>query len=359
MKRHDCQWSVLAPGAFVVLLCVLSIQVCDADEGPTKTSVPIILDTDMANDCDDAGALAVLNALADRGEAQILAVVTNRKCVAGVSGGTCDAINTYYGRPDIPIGTDKNGATFRRNNPSTYTPTLFNDFPHDSPVDAELPDALDVYRKALADANDNSVVICSVGALSNLDDLVNSNGDEHSPLSGVELIKQKVRQTVIMGGHFPRSSKPETNIWLDPPAAVAVVLQWPGTIVWQGFEIGTVLQCGATLKQTPQDNPVRRAFELRPYLDGFAIDHGKPAHDQAAVLLAVRGIQPELWNVSGNGRVVVDSDGHTEWKPGQQFQHRYVSIKGRPDRLTAMIEELMTTTPSRPLEVGPVTNPGE
>ena len=41
---------------------------------------PVIFDTDMANDCDDAGALAVLNALADKGEARILAVVTNRKC---------------------------------------------------------------------------------------------------------------------------------------------------------------------------------------------------------------------------------------------------------------------------------------
>ena len=44
-----------------------------------ESPVPIIFDTDMDNECDDAGALAVLHALADEGEAEILAVVTNRR----------------------------------------------------------------------------------------------------------------------------------------------------------------------------------------------------------------------------------------------------------------------------------------
>ncbi|QDV41232.1 Inosine-uridine preferring nucleoside hydrolase [Stieleria neptunia] len=321
--------------SLLILVAFPSVATVAADP------VPIIFDTDMAGDCDDAGALAVLNALADRGEAQILAVVTNRKCAAGVSGGASDAINTFYGRPDIPIGTDKDGAKVRWNKPSTYTPTLFGDFPHDSPVDSELPDALDVYRKTLATAQDNSVVICSVGALSNLEDLLNSSGDGHSPLTGIQLIDAKVRQTVIMGGEFPRSSHPETNLKLDPPAAVAVVHEWPGPILWQGFEIGAALHCGAKLKDASADNPIRRAFALRPYLGGFAIDHGKPAHDQAAVLLAVRGIEPEWWTVSGDGRVVVDSDGHTRWYSDPRMQHRYVSIKGRPDGLANIIEELM------------------
>ncbi len=42
---------------------------------PASEPVRVILDTDMASDCDDAGALAVLNALADCGEAEIVAVV--------------------------------------------------------------------------------------------------------------------------------------------------------------------------------------------------------------------------------------------------------------------------------------------
>tara|TARA_R110002049_G_scaffold27321_2_gene94081 strand:- start:189867 stop:190865 length:999 start_codon:yes stop_codon:yes gene_type:complete len=307
--------------------------------------VKVIFDTDMDGDCDDAGALAVLNALADAGETEILAVVTNRRGSSGASAAACDVINTYYGRGDIPIGTDKDGAKIKSRVHSTYAPALRDEFPHDSLADDSMPDAIDVYRSTLASQPDASVVICSVGALSNLEDLLNSPADSHSKLTGTELIEQKVRKTVIMGGAFPRSSKPETNIILDVPAAVAVVNRWPGEIIWQGFEIGAALHCGQTLKQVSAKNPVRRAFELRPFMGGFAIDRGKPAHDQAAVLLAVRGIEPSLWKPVRGGRVIVDSDGHTEYRRGQAKSHTYVEIKGRPDRLTKIIDDLMTTKP--------------
>nr|ADY60760.1 Inosine/uridine-preferring nucleoside hydrolase [Rubinisphaera brasiliensis DSM 5305] len=318
---------------------------CLSNDLAAAEPVPVIFDTDMANDCDDAGALAVLNALADNGEANILAVVTNRKCPSGVSGAACDAINTYYGRGDIPIGTDKDGAKVPWKSPSSYTPILSADFPHDSDEDASLPDALTVYRKTLAAAADNSVVICSVGALSNLEDLLNSPGDEHSPLTGKELITRKVQRTVIMGAAFPRSARPETNIRLDPPAAVAVVCEWPGEIIWQGYEVGAALHCGQSLLQVPEDNPVRRAFELRPFLGKRSIDRGKPAHDQAAVLLAVRGIDEKYWRQSPFGRVVIDSDSHSEWKPQANGRHCYVAIEGHPDDLAGLIDELMTQPP--------------
>ncbi len=310
-----------------------------------ESPVQIIFDTDMDNDCDDAGALAVLHALADKGEAEILAVVTNRRGKSNASAAACDVINTFYGRPDIPIGTDKDGAKFGWNRVSPYTQALRDGFSHDSKADEEMPDALPLYRKTLAAAADKSVVICSVGALSNLEDLINSGGDDFSRLSGTELIQQKVRRTVIMGGAFPRSAKPETNIRLDISAAVSVVNRWPGEIIWQGYEVGAALECGASLKSASKENPIRRAFELRPHMDGFAIDRGKPAHDQAAVLLAVRGAEPTLWNVVAGGRVTVDSDGHTEYRTDRDRKHLYVEIKGRPDRLASIIDALMVTKP--------------
>lgn len=303
--------------------------------------VPIILDTDMAGDCDDAGALAVLNELADRGEAEILAVITNRADAAGLSAAACDAINTFYGRGDVPLATDKDGAKFNWNKPSPYTPSLARDFAHDCPDDRDCADALDLYRKTLAAADNQSVVICSVGALSNLEDLLNSTADQHSPLGGEELIRAKVKRTVIMGGHFPRSAKPETNLRLDPAASVCVTHRWPTEIIWQGYEVGAALHCGKSLQACGANNPVRRAFQLRPYLGASSLDHGKPAHDQAAVLLAVQGVVESLWKLSPAGRVVIDSDGHSEWKPDRQGRHRYVEIKGRPDALVTLIDQLM------------------
>ena len=212
-----------------------------------------------------------------------------------------------------------------------------------------MPDALTVLRRTLAAAADQSVTYCSVGALSNLEDLIRSQPDDLSPLSGLELIKKKIKLTVIMGGGFPRTANPETNIKLDPAAAVTVVNEWPGPILWQGYEVGAALITGSELQKTPETNPVRRAFELRMHHGAPALAHGKPSHDQATVLLAVRGPQPELWDVIEKGRVVFDSDGHCQWSRDWAKAHRYVKIKESSKALTNLIGELMSAAPaSRP-----------
>lgn len=312
----------------------------------TAAPVKVIFDTDMANDCDDAGALAVLHALADRGEAEILALVTNRKDPSNASAAACSAINRWYGRPGIPIGTDKDGAKIRGGRPSSYAPALRDAFPHTAKPDDAMPDAITVLRRALAAQPDGSVTYCSVGALSNLEDLIRSKPDALSPLSGLELIEKKIRLTVIMGGGFPRTANPETNLKLDPAAVVTVVNEWPGPILWQGYEVGAALITGAELKSTPPTNPVRRAFELRQHHGHPALEFGKPSHDQAAVLLAVRGPQPDLWEVIDQGRVVCDSDGHTQWSRDWAKKHRYVKIRGSPRALTSLIGELMAAPPA-------------
>lgn len=347
-RRKDAKGKAKFLGVFafwreILVVCAGLIAATCAYAEP----VPIIFDTDMAGDCDDAGALAVLNALADNGEAEILAVVTNRKNTAYASAAACDVINTYYGRPDIPIGTDKDGAKSKWNKPSPYTPVLRDEYPHDTPSDLECPDALPVYRHTLAKAADNSVTICSVGALSNLEDLLRSTPDEHSDLNGYDLVKAKVKRTVIMGGGFPRTHRPETNLLLDAAAVVTVINEWPGPVIWQGYEVGAALHCGADLKMTPSDNPVRRAFEVRPFLGQSALEDGKPAHDQAAVLIAVRGATTDFWKVVRGGRVVVDSDGNTEWRSDKMRNHAYVAIKDHPKTLTRMIDELMSQPPKR------------
>jgi hypothetical protein len=59
----------------------------------STATVPIIFDTDIGTDVDDAGALAILHVLADRGEARILATISangNRWCAPAL-----DVINTY------------------------------------------------------------------------------------------------------------------------------------------------------------------------------------------------------------------------------------------------------------------------
>ena len=66
--------------------------------------IPVIVDTDMCTDCDDVGALALINTFMNQGEATLLACVANTHDADRASGATIQAINAYYGHPAVPIG---------------------------------------------------------------------------------------------------------------------------------------------------------------------------------------------------------------------------------------------------------------
>ena len=305
----------------------------------TKSPVKLILDTDMSGDADDAGTLAMLHAMADRGECELLATIVNRADLTKASAAAVDAINTYYGRPDIPIGTDKVGPTALQRT-SLYTPGLRDGFPNDIGPDDKAPDALDVYRRVLAAQPDGSVTVCSVGALSNLAELW-----RREPA----LVRAKIRQVVVMGGQFPPAAKPETNIATHPEAARLFAAQWPTEIVWQGFEVGHPVITGEALKRTPASNPVRRAFELRRHAGRPSIEGGQPSYDQAAAFYAVRGANAELWSEQRGGRVVIDEQGFSRWVADAASPHVMVTRVCAPEFLSRQIEALMIAPPKNPI----------
>ncbi len=299
--------------------------------------VRLILDTDMSGDADDAGTLAMLHALADRGECELLATVVNRADLTKASAAAVDAINTYYGRPDLPIGTDKVGPTALQRT-SQYAPGLRDGFPNDIGPDDKAPDALGIYRRVLSAQSDGSVTIASVGALSNVAELWRREPG---------LVKAKVVRLVVMGGQVPPAAKAETNIATHPDAARFVAANWPGEIVWQGFEVGNAVMTGERLKQTPAANPVRRAFELRHYGKRPSIDGGQPSYDQCAALYAVRGPDPALWDVVRGGRVRIDEAGLSQWDPDPAGLHAFIRLRAAPAALAEIIESLMIAPPAR------------
>lgn len=301
----------------------------------TKPPVKIILDTDMSGDADDAGTLAMLHALANRGECELLATIVNRADLTKASAAAVDAINTYYGRPNIPIGTDKVGPTALQRT-SLYTAGLRDGFPNDIGPDDKAPDALDVYRRVLAAQPDGSVTVCSVGALSNLAKLW-----RREPA----LVRAKIRRVVVMGGQFPFAAKPETNIATHPEAARLVATEWPTEIVWQGFKVGNPVITGEALKRTPASNPVRRAFELRFFGKRPSIEGGQPSYDQAAAFYAVRGTDAKLWNEERGGRVVIDEKGFSRWVIDSTSPQIMVTRICAPEILAQQIEALMIAPP--------------
>jgi purine nucleosidase len=140
----------------------------------------VILDADIDSDVDDAEALAMVHTLADQRKIDFLGViVTSDDSYAAVC---ADAINHYYGRPRLPIGVLKNQPNLR--NHSRYTRQVAAEFPHRLKSHEEAADATALYRKLLSRSPDSSVVIITIGHLSNLQHLLQSPGDKYSALSG-------------------------------------------------------------------------------------------------------------------------------------------------------------------------------
>lgn len=311
---------------------------------PASEPVRIIFDTDFESDCDDAGALAMLHALADRGECEILACVTSG--VNADSPAAVDVINTWYGRGDIPLAASKRGP----NRSSRYAGYLADHFPHDTPTAAQLPDPADLYRQVLAAQPDGSVVICTVGYTTNLKDLLESGPDAASPLNGTELVARKVRQWVCMGGNFWRDDHDPNLMEYDPASTIFAVGNWPTNITFAGREVGSVpspLRAGARLQQTPADNPVRVAYER--YFDGTARD--RHCADQAAVLHAVRGHQG-YWDLHTEGSMVFTGGKDYEWRASPDRDQDYLVPYGgwqtytNERELEELIEDLMVAPPA-------------
>src|SRR6478736_1318313 len=120
-------------------------------------SEKIILDTDFGNDCDDAGALAMLHQMAYTGEAEILATMYPMNDSLGAA--AIDAVNTYYGKPNIPIGTYKGSYVYKGKHNDFYNSKLATDFSNDLKTGHNAPDAIALYRKILSSQPDKSVII--------------------------------------------------------------------------------------------------------------------------------------------------------------------------------------------------------
>lgn len=317
---------------------VLLLLVPAGGWGEEPSVVKLIFDTDMDTDCDDAGALAMLHALADEGKVELLATPVSSPYP--YSAPCVEAINRYYGRAELPIGVPKGkGAPIDRG--SRYARQIADEFPTTLKTNADAPDAVAVYRRLLASQADGEVTIVTVGYLTNLRDLLASKADAFSPLDGPELIRRKVKQYVCMGGRYPRHLDPGVygNLKPDPEAAVIGARDWPTTVYFSG--LGEEVLTGAGLRDTPAGNPVRRTYEL--YLGQRP---SRPSWDQISSLFAVLGAEP-YWQLRSEGYNHIFPNGTNEWR-AEPDDPRHVLIEWKPNAKEACrerIESLMVTAP--------------
>lgn len=324
---------------FFVLLCLASFPACGQKK---QVPVSIIFDTDMGPDYDDVGAITLLHAFADKGEAIILATMASTN-YEGV-GAVLNVFNTYFKRPEIPVGVPRDKAVDLRDS-QHWTDTLIARYPHTIKSNAETPDAVDLYRKILSGKPDNSVTIVTVGFLTNISNLLQSKPDKYSPLSGQKLVEKKVKRLVSMAGKFPHGK--EFNVHVDKEASRYVFNHFTKPILFSGFEIGEKIKTGLPLinNASIKDSPVKDVFMISIPLDPVDKD-GRMSWDQTAVLVAVRGHEP-YYTLNPGSIVVMNDDGSNTWNMQGKGHHHYLVESKPPLDVQKIINDLMMHQPAR------------
>lgn len=291
--------------------------------------VKVIFDTDIGNDVDDVLALSVLHALETRGKCTLLGITVTKP--DELAAPFVDAMNTFYGRPGIPIGF-----THARlpNAPSKFLSLVDTKdngkfrYPHRLLRSSDAPDATRLLRTLLSREADHTVVIVQVGYFSNLAALLESQGDEISSLAGSELVRRKVARLSVMAGSFApvRGSERflEFNVTQDLPAARKVAAEWPVPIIWSGFEIGiAVLFPAASIEQDfayVAHHPAQEGYSL------YCAPHEeRPCWDLTSALYAVLPDR-NYFGCSAPGRVEVEEDGFTRFVPGAEGRDRFLTV---------------------------------
>ena len=333
-----------------ILVCGLLALGAIEDKPPVPAPVKLIYDTDMGNDVDDALALGVIHALQTRGECELLAVTITKDHPQ--SAPYIDAVNTYYGRPDIPIGTVKGGVTKQD---SRYTGIVEEKvdgtfkYPHDLLSGDDSPDATVLLRQVLAAQPDHSVVIAQVGFSTNLARLLESKGDEHSPLNGRDLAATKVKFISIMAGAFkPHNDRPhnEYNVVKDIPAGQLLLKSWPTPVMISGFEIGleTALYQDSMKYDFNYEPDHILDVSYRHYHKGYT---DQPSWDLTSVLYAVR---PErgYFDLSVKGYAHYDDEGYTFFRDHPDGNHQYlIASPGQAERVKESLALLATQPPAK------------
>lgn len=290
---------------------------------PSRKLVPsAIIDTDFASDADDVVAVRLAMCFQDLGMLDIkgiaLSTTYSRSPLA------VHALCTQDGYGDIPVAMDTSG-----NGIQVYTEYV--DVMYDLPksrTDYEQP--VSMYRRILS-TSDTKINIITLGFLQNIQGLMNSTPDQYSPLTGMELIAQKVDAIYIVGGNS--TGKPSFNFyWTGEKvisAAKEVVRSFPARIVFLQSDLSDDTFCGQlySTKDTRQRDIVTKALKANGQTDGVI------AWDVFSVWCAVQdmnGNTESVFLTVEQGNQYVSDTGATEWTASDTGRHykMYKHVEG-------------------------------
>ena len=253
----------------------------------------IILDTDIGPDCDDVGALVVLLSYVKEYGNTILGV---NNCTSNpYATATIDAIRAYCKMPEFTIGAySKPGffpdhINYNKHIAENYSTKFKNGtleyLPH-----------VEFYRTLLANAEDDSVVLITIGMFNAIADFLKSEPDEISPLSGIELAAKKLHAVVTMAAVLPAGR--EFNIVCDYQASQYFIENCPVQMFYSDFKLGHSVKTGWGTKE-------QYGLSGTPIIDSYRLynnEEKRSSFDLTAVQFAFEG-EGELYSLTAPGRL--------------------------------------------------------
>ena len=341
-----------------ILVCgmMTALTSCSNDDDAVEpeqqvySGVPLIIfDTDIGSSADDLFALEMLYRYEDEGRCRLLGVMVDRENERNAA--FADVMNTYFGHGDVPVGLVRDGIK---------EPKVWIDYAHVADTKdgqdgnpmfrrtvadySQLPDGWRLYRRLLAAQPDHSVSIVSVGFVTCLAQLLASGADEYSSLSGVELVRRKVKCIYLQGGVFGEAVEPDFNFAQGITFSKPFFQNWPQEVdmVFSPMEAGQDVEY--TPEQVIADVSWTDAHPIKQVYMQCDCNTGQRMWDVMPVVQAVDG--DSQFALSPRGTVRFSDKAETIFTPSVTGNCRY-QLSGTEEWAAQILEKIRNVNKSR------------
>lgn len=323
----------------IIFAAALFLAACNAPKKPT----PVIFDTDMGNDIDDALALEMLFNYEDAGQIALKGITICKRNSHSIE--FVDGVCRFHGRENMPLGFAYNGTL-----PDDYyylLPTLEAKkedgtrlIAPSRGIDSGIDEGYVALRKMLVKEKDGSVVLIATGPLTNIANLLKSDPDDISPLGGVDLVKKKVKSMHIMNGNFAVDT-PEWNTITDLDASRVVYDLCPVSLIASGYEVGCAVKYPheSILNDfgDPNLNPLTVA-----YMHYQPMPYDRETWDLTSVFDALDEDRT-VFQRSEPGLITLREDGATIFTPEPDGLHRFLIVPDPEKAKRALVNRVTGT----------------
>ena len=333
---------------YLLILTFFLLSSCKKDSTSEISKIKVILDTDMGSDCDDIGALALLNEYENQGKAKIVGVIYSSGVIP-YGAGIIDAINRYYGNDKIPIGAnydslvgdpvDKMLAEKLSKDTAAFKNRIIKN--------SDAIEQTKLIRSILIKQPDNSIVYITIGHTKGLYDLLVSEPDSISQLSGMELTNKKIKKWIALGalnasnkdGYYVK----DWNFFFNGTVKYTkfVIENFPKPIYF--IDAGSDIMTGKGLINTPKGNIVRTAY--RDWLwnvEKKTLNDQRPSWDLMTVYFAVENPK-KYFKIIENGYLAFDVEKGCRWNKTDSLTNQYFVLQkeGYKEEISNYLNEMI------------------